>query len=667
MQEPSELKITQLDIEVYDWKTGAYVADFSHILSSGLRVTWKLNDVDEFDFGLDYEQFKLKCKEMGVPADQVLSPGIHDIRVRYNGKYIIGGYVAQIDINLNKESNNTLQVRCLGFLNLFKGRITNAQYSRKTYGQIARSLVVDSQQAQPINKTSVPGVNTNGWVFAYGLKNEGDGAVYRDDIKKAAFVATPIPNGWGSLAVKLNIAAGTKVDISWRQLIPPSYQNAKIIERSQVGISSDQVILREFARSDFDNTWHEYKITNYSMINDNGWLMIEGNDPSRKPIHVTDFRVTYSFDDDSLYNLRVPLGVDTASSAQLDNRQRAYELQDVKEGIVNLTKLENDNFDFSFTPDRQFNVFDKKGQDKSQDIHISYPFNLEGGTITRDISDMVNYSYTIGSGIGDERLEAITHDKESRKKYGTIVKTKTLNDVKLSTTLYQHSRGEVELGRMPTDIPSLTVGDGSINPTTIETGDIISVEMENDNYLDSITDKYRITGMSWNITNDMAETMTLTLKRASIPRKKPIYIRYIKDIINGSNVNSGNHWVQIQAIEMQDSKPINRAFKANVTSYPEGIHFPERITNGNLYTADYAYLDNTKVSVTVDLGKPYPIDYVKVWHYYGDGRRYYTDGVSAGLENKPAYEPLEYQLWSNYMYPEQARGRISGWVQLEDM
>lgn len=151
MQEPSELTTTQLDIEIYDWKTGAYVADFSHILSSGLRVTWKLNDVDEFDFGLDYEQFKLKCKEMGVRPSEVLSPGVHDVRVRYNGKYIIGGYVAQTEININKESNDTLQVKCLGFLNLFKGRITNAQYSRKTYAQIARSLVVDSQQAQPIN------------------------------------------------------------------------------------------------------------------------------------------------------------------------------------------------------------------------------------------------------------------------------------------------------------------------------------------------------------------------------------------------------------------------------------------------------------------------------------------------------------------------------------
>jgi len=191
--------------------------------------------------------------------------------------------------------------------------------------------------------------------------------------------------------------------------------------------------------------------------------------------------------------------------------------------------------------------------------------------------------------------------------------------------------------------------------------------MENDNYLDTITDKYRIIGMSWNISNDMAETMALTLKRASIPRKKPIYIRYIKEIINGSSVNSGNHWVQIQAIEMQDSKPINRAFRAKVTSYPAGLNFPERVTNGNLATADFAYLDNVRACVTVDLGKPYPIDYVKVWHYYGDERRYYTDGLWAGLENKPGYEPLEYQLWSTYMYPERASGRTSGWVQLEDM
>lgn len=667
MQEPKELEIPQLDIEVYDWKTGNYVADFSHILTNGLRVTWKLNDVDEFDFGLDYEQFKLKCKEMGVSANQVLSPGIHDVRVRYRGKYIIGGYVAQTDININRESNNTLQVRCLGFLNLFKGRITNAQYSNKTYSQIARALVENSQRMQPINKTSIPAINTDGWVFSYGLKDTVSEKVYRSDIKQSAFMASSLSSNWASLAAKIDIPEGTKVDISWKHFIPPGCTQAKLVERAQVGMSTDQVVIYNVPGTHFTGAWNECKITNYSLFHETPWLLFEANFPSQNQIYITDFRVTYSFDSDDLYKLNVPLAIDTASSSQLSGRQRGYELQDVKEAIVNLTKLDNDNFDFNFTPDRQFNTFDKKGTDKSQDIQIIYPFNLDSGTITRDVSDMVNYSYAIGSGIGDRRLQAITHDKESRKKYGTIIKTKTFNDIKLSPTLYHHSRGEVELGRVPTDIPSLTVGDSSINPATIETGDIISVEMENDNYLNSITDKYRITGMSWNISNDMAETMRLTLQRASVPRKKPVYIRYIKEIMNGNTKNSGNHWVQIEALEMEGNKSINRARGASVSSYPAGMSYPERITNGNMNTNDFAYLDNTRVCVTIDLGKPYPIDYIRVTHFYGDDRRYYIQGLWAGLENKPEYEPLQYEIWGDRMYPERANGRISGWIQLEDM
>ena len=75
----------------------------------------------------------------------------------------------------------------------------------------------------------------------------------------------------------------------------------------------------------------------------------------------------------------------------------------------------------------------------------------------------------------------------------------------------------------------------------------------------------------------------------------------------------------------------------------------------------------TRVSVTIDLGKPYPIDYIRVTHFYGDDRRYYTQGLWAGLENKPEYEPLQYEVWGDRMYPERANGRISGWIQLEDM
>ncbi len=57
---------------------------------------------------------------------------------------------------------------------------------------------------------------------------------------------------------------------------------------------------------------------------------------------------------------------------------------------------------------------------------------------------------------------------------------------------------------------------------------------------------------------------------------------------------------------------------------------------------------------------------MKVWHYYGDEEdmHVHTEGLWAGLENKPGYEPpLEYQLLEQlYVTPEQARGRISGWV-----
>lgn len=667
MEEPSELKITQLDIEVYDWQAGDYVADFSHILTNGLRVTWKLNDVEEFDFGLDYEQFKLKCQAMGISPDRVLSPGVHDVRIRYKGKYIVGGYVAQTDININRESGSTLQVRCLGFLNLFKGRLTNAQYSHKTYSQIARSLVQDSQTRHVINKTSVPAVNTNGWAFAYGLKNDTDKPVYRDDIRQTAFMSVPVNSGWASLATRIEIPAGTKVDISWQQLIPRGYTQGKLVERSQLGISQDQAIVKTFNSADFDGTWKTYSIKNYALYHDISWLMIEANCPSRTPMFVTDFRVTYSFDNDYLYSLAIPLGVDTASSTQKTDRRRGYELQDVKEAIVNLTKLENDNFDFSFTPNRQFNTYVKKGSDKSDEIQVTYPRNLDSGTITRDVSDMVNFSYAIGSGIGDQRLEVITHDKESRQKYGTIMKTKTFNDVKLSNTLYQHSIGEVNLGKAPTDIPSLTISDGSLNPANIETGDIITATIEDDIYLYTIADKYRITGMSWNISNDMAETMSLTLVRAKQTQRNPVMVRYIKEILNGSSANAGNHWVQIQAIEVQGDKEINRALNKSVTSYPAGIRYPERITNGNLDTNDFAYLDNAKVSVVVDLGQPYPIDYIKVWHYYNDKRIYNNEGLSVGLDNTPDYEPLEHIMWSKCQYSERPEGRKSGWVQLEGM
>lgn len=103
--------------------------------------------------------------------------------------------------------------------------------------------------------------------------------------------------------------------------------------------------------------------------------------------------------------------------------------------------------------------------------------------------------------------------------------------------------------------------------------------------------------------------------------------RYIRDTINGSTANTGNHWVEVQAY---DTNGTNLALCRNATS--------SLLTDGNTGTSPYYSTGIAGVGgryVEVDLGRICDIKEVRVWHYYGDRRTYHNnrtevsaDGVS---------------------------------------
>lgn len=97
-------------------------------------------------------------------------------------------------------------------------------------------------------------------------------------------------------------------------------------------------------------------------------------------------------------------------------------------------------------------------------------------------------------------------------------------------------------------------------------------------------------------------------------------VRYIRDWLNGSSANTSNHWVEIQAITRDG---VNIALGKTVTASASGSNL-NLITDGNTSSESYATVVSGSLQwVRVDLGDVYDnIDFVKVWHYYADGRAY---------------------------------------------
>lgn len=115
-------------------------------------------------------------------------------------------------------------------------------------------------------------------------------------------------------------------------------------------------------------------------------------------------------------------------------------------------------------------------------------------------------------------------------------------------------------------------------------------------------------------------------------RETPRRIRYIRDWMNGSNINYGNHWIEIKAHNINGN---NVAFSKPV--YSNFTVLNSQCIVDNVTTVYYADVDSSyqDAYIMVDLGAIYDINEVVIWHYYYDSRYYNntktevsTDGVT---------------------------------------
>ncbi len=141
-------------------------------------------------------------------------------------------------------------------------------------------------------------------------------------------------------------------------------------------------------------------------------------------------------------------------------------------------------------------------------------------------------------------------------------------------------------------------------------------------------------------------------------------IQYIRNKINGSSANTSNHWVQISAWDTNRSNQSlvdissNRAYgKAVSGSTSENPSYPySRITNGNINTSDYAASSSAGLQhVIINLGAIYDIDFIQIWHYYGDMRIYFqnslevsTDGITWIVIQNPTGNMIENSNGNTY-------------------
>ena len=472
-----ELHNAQYDIEVWT-RDGNFVADISKYLTSDLDITWTLNDIEELSFTVSFDAVEiLKNTNQLV---NFLTPYAQDIRIRRNGDYIVGCQIVESSVKIQNEGVPSIQVKATGFLNIFKDQYISEPMAGYTYPEMAHKLINRAQHSDCLIKNPTGDIDASYWLSPVS-------AIAQTSICVSglgAIQAISSSGYWTSLGSPMTVKAGTPIHLDF--WLSGSTATFYVRERNLINNSSTQGTILTAAPTTANT--YEHFTADYTTQFDNGYIYIEQQQVGT-PLRIDNVFVSRTDDEDSLNNHYVGciyVGLDDttggtghnyADTGYSSTREYNYELQNVKDAIMDLVSMEDDKFDFEFTPDRIFNTYERKGTDRL-DIEVSYPGNAY--SITADVSaaDMGNKVQMIGSGIGDERLEIVASDANSRSVYGTRESIVTENNVSLEDTLKSMAYGELEKrGKMTRNL-QVTIQDGSINGGNIQTGDSLIFKTE---------------------------------------------------------------------------------------------------------------------------------------------------------------------------------------------
>lgn len=123
----------------------------------------------------------------------------------------------------------------------------------------------------------------------------------------------------------------------------------------------------------------------------------------------------------------------------------------------------------------------------------------------------------------------------------------------------------------------------------------------------------------------------------------PFKIRYIRDYTNGSTANTSNHWVELQAFTKNGTNVA--AGKGGTSSAGT---WNALLTNNVTTSSPYWGFTSGEQWVQVDLGIPYDIEKIKIWHYYSDGRTYHKTKTQVSQDGSVWYTIFDSDIDGEY-------------------
>jgi hypothetical protein len=106
----------------------------------------------------------------------------------------------------------------------------------------------------------------------------------------------------------------------------------------------------------------------------------------------------------------------------------------------------------------------------------------------------------------------------------------------------------------------------------------------------------------------------------------PTRIRYIRDWLGPSDSSNSHIWCEIKANESNGTNvALNKLVIPDINA-PYSVRTPDYVTDGHTGTTYYfnSIVDTEIHNVVVDLGQPYLLDNLQIWHYPDNSRTFFN-------------------------------------------
>ena len=121
-------------------------------------------------------------------------------------------------------------------------------------------------------------------------------------------------------------------------------------------------------------------------------------------------------------------------------------------------------------------------------------------------------------------------------------------------------------------------------------------------------------------------------------------VRYIKNCTSTNTYNSGNYWIELQAIK--DGVNVAKGKEVTGTDNANSTTPYSRITDGDITYTNFGHAvsTSTRQCITVDLEQTYDLDEIAVWNYFGDSRTFYDNVTSVSSDNSSWQEVINEEV-----------------------